>query len=122
MVEVLSPATHSLMRPGQQGDRLAPAMAALLTSGYSALRRFERAFGFAIPARLEDARAIGEGGERFYAKINPSLLPGGRQGLRRNVGTGEADIPAVSLFGDRHCLGRALQGARLVHGNPANLR
>ena len=75
MVEVLSPATHSLMRPGQQGDCLAPPTTALLTTGDAALRLLQRAFGFAIPTRREDARAIGQGGERFYAKSIPVFCP-----------------------------------------------
>ena len=63
------------MRLGEQGDGLSPAIAALLAPRDTPLRGLERPFGFAIPAGMEDARAIGQRGEGFDAQIYPRLLP-----------------------------------------------
>jgi hypothetical protein len=58
MVKVPPLALHLLMRFGQQCYRLAPPIAALLASGDATLRRFQRSFRFAIPARSEDTCAV----------------------------------------------------------------
>ena len=109
------------MRLRQQRDRLAPTVAALLSSGYPALRRFECAFGLTIPARMKDARPVGEGGERFNPQVDAGLLSSWRQGSYWHINTGEADIPAIGFPAERDSLGRALQGARPAHGDAPNL-
>ena len=55
VVEVLSLASHPLMRLGQQGHRLAPR--------HTSVRGLEGALGLSVPARIEDAGPIRQGGE-----------------------------------------------------------
>jgi hypothetical protein len=74
VVEVLPLAPYFLMRFRQEGNSFAAAVAPLLTTTHSALGRLERPFGFAIPARMNDACPIRERGERLDAEINSSLL------------------------------------------------
>jgi hypothetical protein len=78
VMKVRSLPPHLLMRLGQQCDRFAPAVAATLSACDSPLCRRERMFCFAIPARVENARAVGERSERFDAEVYPGLLAGGR--------------------------------------------
>jgi hypothetical protein len=58
VVKACSLAAHFLLRFGKQRDRFAPTRAAFLAAAYTPLCGFERPFGFAIPARREDALAI----------------------------------------------------------------
>jgi hypothetical protein len=74
MVKVAPLALHLLMCFAQQGYRLAPPVAALLASGDATLRRFQRSFRFAIPARSKDTCAVRERGERLYPKVYARLL------------------------------------------------
>jgi hypothetical protein len=74
MVEDLSLASLRLMRLGQQGHRLPASVAALLAATHTAVRGFERSFGFAIQARGEDAHAIGERSEGIYSQVYACLL------------------------------------------------
>ena len=75
VVKVLPLALNFLMRLGEQGDRLAPPLAAFLASGYPALRGFQRALGFAIPAGGEDACPIRKSRKGLNAQIDASFLP-----------------------------------------------
>jgi hypothetical protein len=79
MVKVLPLAAHLLLRLGEQAHRLAASVAAFLATGDTTLRCLECAFGFAIPARREDASSIEEGGERLNPRSIPVSCPvGGR--------------------------------------------
>src|SRR5262245_10971180 len=71
---------------------------------------------------MQDARAIGEGGERFYAQVDTCFLSCHRQGARRHISTRVTDITAVRFPTDGDRLGRALQGTRPANGNPTDLR
>jgi hypothetical protein len=121
MVKILPLALQLLMRLGKQRYRLAPTMAALLSSGPPTLRCFQRALGFPAPAGIEDARPIRKGGERLSAKVYAGLLSRLRQRRYRHVGAGEADIPAISVPADSDGLGRALQRTRSANCKTANL-
>ncbi len=81
-MEVLALPAHVLMRLGEQRDRLAPAIAALLPATHAALGRLEAALRLAIPAGMEDACPVGESGEGFQAKVYAGLLPSRREWLR----------------------------------------
>src|SRR6185437_15601767 len=83
--------------------------------------RFGCAFGLTIPARMKDARPVGEGGERFYPQVDAGLLSSWRQGPYWHINTGEAHIPAIGFPVERDRLWRALQGARPPHGDAPNL-
>ena len=65
-----------LMRLGQQGDRLAPAIAPLLAPRDPALGRFQRTLGLAIPAGMRRCVSIGQGGKGFQPKVNAGFLSG----------------------------------------------
>jgi hypothetical protein len=58
VMKVLSLPLHRLLRLRQQGHRFPAAVAPLLAARDPSLRGFERAFGFAIPAGMEDPCAI----------------------------------------------------------------
>ena len=58
---------------------------------------FQRSLGFALAARVEDARAIKESGTRCKPKVYPGFLSLGREWLYWRIRTGEAHIPAVRL-------------------------
>jgi hypothetical protein len=73
-VEVGTLTPHRLVRFRQEGDRFASTVAATLPACDSALGGLECALRFAVPARVEDTRTIGERGESFYAEIYPSFL------------------------------------------------
>jgi hypothetical protein len=79
VVEVLPLSPHLLMRSRHEIHRLPPAMASPLAPGHSALRRLERTLGFAIPARMEDARPIRQGSERLDPQVYLRLLSRWRQ-------------------------------------------
>jgi hypothetical protein len=81
----------------------------------------ERALRLAIPARVEDARAIRQGGERVNAEVYPGRLAGGQQRLYWHIGAGEADAPPIRFFRDRDRLERTLQRARPPNGNAPDL-
>src|SRR5690349_11977877 len=70
MMKVLPLPAHRLMRLGKQLNCLASAVAPFRATCYSALGGFERLFGRAIAARVEAARAIGEGSKRLNAKVD----------------------------------------------------
>ena len=70
---------------------------------------------------MEDARAIRERSEGFYAKVYACLLPGGGEGLYWHISARETDIPAIRFFADGNRLGRAFQRARPAHGNAPDL-
>jgi hypothetical protein len=71
---------------------------------------FQRLFRLALPARLEDARAMRECDERLETKIYPRLLSCRRQRLYRRVGAGNAGVPAIHFPADGNGLGDAFQG------------
>src|SRR6478736_5473603 len=121
MVEVLPLPPHFLVGLRQQHDRLASAITATLPARHAALRGLQRAFGFPVPAGLENARAIRERGKSFNPQVYPRLLPGGRKGLYGDVRAGDACVPAVRLFGDRGRLRPAFQGTRPAHGDAPDL-
>ena len=95
--------------------------AAFLAPRDAPLRRFERAFGLAIPAGREDACAIREGREGFQSEVYACLSSSRGEWMHGNIGAGEAHIPAVRFPADRDRLGRALQRARPAHRDTANL-
>jgi hypothetical protein len=92
VMKVLPLAARRQMRFGQQGDRFASPIAAFLAATHAALGGLERALGRALPARREDAGAIGEGSERLDPKVYAGLLPGLRQGPHRHIGAGTAMV------------------------------
>jgi hypothetical protein len=73
-MEVLPLAAHCLTRLGQQGERLASAIAALLAAANTTLGRFQRSFGLPVPARVKDARTVEMRSEGFYSKVYARLL------------------------------------------------
>jgi hypothetical protein len=101
VVEVLPLATDLLMRFGQQRDGLAPAVAPFLAARNTALRGFQCAFGFAIPAGRKAACAIRKRGARLTAEVKTGLLTRRGQGPYWYVRTGEADLPAVGFSASR---------------------
>ena len=74
MVKVRPLPLHLLMRLGKQLRRFSPTMAPFLAAAHASLRRFQRAFGLAIPTGREDAHAIREGGKRLYSQIYAGFL------------------------------------------------
>jgi hypothetical protein len=74
VLKVLSLATHLLMRLRQQLHLFASAIAALLTARDTPLGGLEAVLRFAIPAGVEDARAIRKRGERLKTKIHARLV------------------------------------------------
>jgi len=87
VVKVSPLALHFLMRIRQQCHGLAAPITALLTAAHTSLGRLERAFGFPLPTRGKDARAIRQGSERFYAEVYASFLSCRRPGLYRHIRT-----------------------------------
>src|SRR6516165_5711314 len=79
VMKILPLTSYFLMRLGEQYHCLAPAMTPFLAARDTTLRGLERAFRLAIPARREDARAIGERSERLDAEVDPGFLSRGRQ-------------------------------------------
>jgi hypothetical protein len=62
---------------------------------------FQRSLGFALAARVEDARAIKESGTRCKPKVYPGFLSSRRQGLRVHIGTRDRHLlhdPALELL------------------------
>ena len=86
MMKVGALAFHLLMCPGKQYDCLPPSVAAFFAPRDTSLRGFERPFRLAIPTRMEDAGAIGEGSERLKSQVYACVLPSWRKRLRRHVG------------------------------------
>jgi hypothetical protein len=74
MVKVLPLATHLLMRFRQQLHCLATPTTAFPATRDAPLRGFQRAFGFAIPARMEDACAARQRSEGLNAKDDAGFL------------------------------------------------
>jgi hypothetical protein len=125
VVEVLPLAPHFLVRIRKPYHRLAPAISPAispaLAASYPPLGGLERALGLAIPPRMQVACAIGERGERLDAKVYTGFLPGWWERHDWHIGAGDADIPAVRIFGNGDSLGRPRERATPPHGNSANL-
>src|SRR5262245_31569071 len=86
------------------------------------LRCFERAFCFALPDRVNDARLIRQRGERLQAKVYAHLLCTQRQGSHWHICAGEADIVAICHPGDRDRLGSAFKWAGPARPTPPTVR
>src|SRR5689334_6658082 len=110
------------MRPGEQLDCLATAIAPLLATRDPALGGLERAFCIAVPTRVEDACAIRERGECLNAKVYPALLSCEREWLRWNLGAGDARVPSIRFPTDRDRLGDAFQWTMEPNADATNLR
>jgi hypothetical protein len=106
---------HSLMRAGQQMDRLPTAMAALLATRDAPLGALEVALGHAEDAGVLDGLPVGQRRERLQAEIDAGLPARERQGLAGHLGARERDIPAVRFPADRDRFGGPLDGTRPAH-------
>ena len=98
VMEVRSLTPHRLMRLRQYGHSLTAAVAALLPPGHPALALSEIPFGFAVAARVEDARAIREGSKGFSPKVDAHLLPRRGKRLYGHIGAREGHVPASGFF------------------------
>src|SRR5260221_12241584 len=121
MMEVGTLPPHVLLLLGEQLDRLLAAGAPLLPLGYSPLGFLQLALRFAIVARVGDRFALSGDEKHLQPDINARLLPSEGQRLRGDVGTGEGDVPAIRLLGDRDRLGRPFKGAGPPSRNASDL-
>src|SRR5262249_40999039 len=85
----------------QQLDRLAMAVAPLLSLGDTPLAPSQIGLSFAVTAWVADHRAIRQRGERFQAQVDPGLLAGRRERVERHLSAGEAGVPGVGFPADR---------------------
>ncbi len=129
VVEVAPLPREVLVRLGEQRDRLLAACAALLAAcaallaaAHAPLRLRQFLLAPAVVARMLDRITLGGDEEHLQAHVDARLAPGGCEGLNRYVRAGYAGVPAVRLLGDRHRLGRAIEGARPTHGHAPDLR
>src|SRR5262249_15896987 len=109
MVEIPPLSPDLLVRFGEQFYRLTASVTPFYAPRNQALTATTIGFAFAVGARVMDHRPFGQGGERFYPQVDPSLLAGGRQGLYWHLGTGKADIPTVGFPRDGDGLGHTFQ-------------
>jgi hypothetical protein len=86
VMKVLSLTLHLLMCFRQQRDRCASAVAPLLATSHAALGRFQRPFGLAIAAGMDDAHTARQSSEGFQSKINARFLAGHWHWLRWDIG------------------------------------
>src|SRR5260221_1453684 len=85
--------------------RFATTVAPALAATHAPLALGQMPLRAAIGAGRVNALASGQRGKGFQPEINPGLLPSGRQGAHRYVGTRNGDIPAVSFTRDGDGLG-----------------
>src|SRR5258707_5832010 len=111
-----------LMRLGAPYDGLAGALAAFLAAGNPSRRPLQVQRGHAQDAWVRDLAAIRQGGQGLQAKLDPRRWPAERQGVARDVRTGEADGPAIGRARDRARLGRALAGTGPVDAAAPDFR
>src|SRR5712691_6518505 len=99
------------MGPLAVAHSLAAAVAALLATRDAALGLLQSPLRIAVVAWVRYDFPIGGDEEDLQPDIDAGLASGSRQGLGRDIGTGEAHLPTVGLPTDGDGLGRALQGA-----------
>src|SRR5260370_1090491 len=106
----------------EQVHRFATTVAPALAATHAPLALGQMPLRAAIGAGRVNALASGQRGKGFQPEINPGLLPSGRQGAHRYVGTRNGDIPAVSFTRDGDGLGCAFQWAGPGDANTPDLR
>jgi hypothetical protein len=113
VVKVGSLPSHVLMLLGTPAHGFRAAVAALLASCDMPLRFGKLLLGLPIVARILHYIAVRRDEKHFQPYVDAGLASGEGQWLKRDVGTREADIPAIRLFADRDGLDGALDSGKI---------